>query len=90
MSSEGRLKLILRLLGGSSLTAVIFVAAPTAWMRDIHASLGMGPLPEGPVVGYLARSTSAFYALVGGLFWLVSFDLQRQAQQGTDGADCLG
>jgi hypothetical protein len=28
-----------------------------------------------PVVGSLARSTSAFYAMLGGLFWIISFDL---------------
>ncbi|MHC4104697.1 MAG: hypothetical protein ACYSR9_07145, partial [Planctomycetota bacterium] len=39
--------------------------------------LGMGELPSEPIVGYLARSTSAFYAILGGLFWLVSFDLHR-------------
>jgi hypothetical protein len=37
----------------------------------------MGQLPDTPVVGYLARSTSAFYALLGGLFWVISFDLGR-------------
>jgi hypothetical protein len=74
------LKLLLRVMGTSSLTALIFVAAPREWMRDIHEWLGMGPLPEGPVVWYLARSTSFFYALVGGLFWLVSFDLPRHRQ----------
>ena len=37
----------------------------------------MGELPSEPIVGYLARSTSAFYTLVGGLLWVVSFDLRR-------------
>lgn len=37
----------------------------------------MGQLPDKPVVGYLARSTSALYAILGGLFWTVSFDLER-------------
>jgi len=76
-SREQILKAILRIFGSSSLLAVIFVAAPFSWMQEIHASLGMGSLPDAPIVGYLARSTSAFYALVGGLFWVVSFDLQR-------------
>lgn len=71
------LKTLLRLLGTASLTAIVFVAAPHEWMRSIHAWLGMGELPEAPVVWYLARSTSAFYALTGGLFWVVSFDLER-------------
>ena len=68
---------LLRIIGTASLTALVFVAAPHEWMRSIHAWLGMGELPEAPVVWYLARSTSAFYALTGGLFWLVSFDLER-------------
>lgn len=37
----------------------------------------MGELPDSPVVWYLARSTSALYAFLGGLFWTVSFDLER-------------
>jgi hypothetical protein len=34
-------------------------------------------LPSDPVVGYLARTLSLFYALLGGLLWFVSLDLQR-------------
>ena len=37
----------------------------------------MGPLPTEPIVGYLARSTSALYALLGALFWAISFDPPR-------------
>ena len=77
MTSDRVLKWVLRLMGSSSLLALIFVAAPQAWMESIHEMLGMGPLPDSPVVGYLARTTSAFYALLGGLFWVVSFDLDR-------------
>jgi len=50
---------------------------PYAWMNTIHQWLGMGQLPSEPIVGYLARSTSAFYALLGALLWVVSFDLVR-------------
>lgn len=71
------LTVILRIMGTSSLTALLFVAASHDWMASIHADLGLGPMPESPVVWYLARSTSAFYAIVGGLFWVVSFDLKR-------------
>ena len=77
VNSEQTLKFILRLMGSSSLFALIFVAAPYRWMDSIHSTLGMGQLPDTPVVGYLARSTSAFYALLGGLFWVISFDLER-------------
>ena len=70
------LKLLLRLCGGSMLFAMIFVA-PESWMMAIHEALDMGTLPTVPVVGYLARSISAFYAMFGGLFLLVSFDVVR-------------
>ena len=71
------LKIVLRLVGTASLTALILAAAPHSWMREIHAWLGLGTMPDTPVVWYLARSTSAFYALLGGLFWVVSFDPRR-------------
>ena len=75
MNAEAILKLILRLLGGSSLFALVFVVLPYKWMDSIHASIGMGRLPDTPVVLYLIRTTSAFYAAAGALFWIVSFDL---------------
>ena len=53
--------------------AVFFVCVPHAWMDGIHQWLGLGKLPDTPIVGYLARSTSAFYALLGGLLWVLSF-----------------
>ena len=46
-------------------------------MVAMHAHLGLGRLPDAPIVGYLARSTSAFYPVEGDLFWVVSFDLVR-------------
>ena len=75
MTSERALKLILRVMGSSSLLALIFIGVPHSWLESIHAALGMGQLPDQPVVGYLARSTSAFYAMAGGLFWVVTFGI---------------
>jgi hypothetical protein len=75
MTSERALQLILRVMGSSSLLALFFIGVPHSWMESIHASLGMGQLPDEPVVGYLARSTAAFYAIVGGLFWVVAFGI---------------
>jgi hypothetical protein len=76
-NAEQLLKFVLRLFGSASLSALIFVFVPYAWMDQIHSQLGMDSLPNQPVVGYLARSTSALYALVGGLFWRLSFDPKR-------------
>ncbi len=50
---------------------------PYSWMNAVHEFLGMGTLPDEPIVGYLARSTSAFYAALGAIAWVVSFDLRR-------------
>ena len=71
------LRLLLRVVGSVSLTALVFVMVPYSWMNDIHGWLGLGALPPEPVVGYLARSASALYALTGGLLWVLSFDLGR-------------
>lgn len=71
------LRLLLRVIGGASLFALVFVFVPYGWMNDIHRSIGLGELPDAPVVGYLARSVSAFYALFGGLFLILSFDVKR-------------
>lgn len=74
---EQLLRFFLRVLGTSALTAAFFVCVPDAWMDAIHQQLGLGKLPDLPIVSYLTRSTSAFYALLGGLLWVVSFDLRR-------------
>ena len=73
------LPLLLRIFGTSSLLAVIFVVAPGDWMRGIHRELGMGEMPDAPVVWYLARSESALYAVLGGLFWVLASDPRRYA-----------
>jgi ATP/ADP translocase len=70
-------RLFLRILGSAAGFAVFAVVMPYSWMDAIHQRLGMGKLPDEPIVGYLARSTSAFYALLGGLLWTVSFHLHR-------------
>ena len=78
MAEQDRLfKLFLRIIGTAALFALVAVVMPIFWMNAIHEGLGMGPLPDEPIVGYLARSTSAFYAFIGGLLWLASFDLRR-------------
>jgi len=77
MSKERLLSFFLRMIGAFSIMAIFFVFVPYDWMNSIHQALDMGVLPPAPVVGYLARSTSAFYALLGGLMWLLSFDIKR-------------
>jgi hypothetical protein len=70
-------KLFLRISGSVALLALVAVFMPYSWMNIIHQQLGLGELPNQPIVGYLARSTSAFYAFFGSLLWCLSFHLNR-------------
>jgi hypothetical protein len=76
-ASERALRWVLRYLGLVSMLALVAVFMPYTWMDAIHRALGMGPLPSQPVVGYLARSLSLFYALLGGLLWLLAAHPRR-------------
>jgi hypothetical protein len=49
------------------LAALGAVVMPFDWMNSIHQQLGLGSLPNVPIVGYLTRSISTLYALHGAL-----------------------
>jgi hypothetical protein len=74
---ETLLSWFLRLLAVVVLTALVPAVMPFEWMKDIHRLLGMGELPEQPIVGYLTRSLSAMYAMHGALILFVSLDVRR-------------
>ena len=76
---EWYLKWLLRLTALGCAFALVGAFMPLAWMDWSHRRLGLGPLPEGGAVEYLARSTSAFYAMFAGLLWVVSADVRRYA-----------
>lgn len=76
-SQELLLRLLLRVVGSAALLAAPCALMPYSWMNAIHQGLGMGELPADPIVGYLASSTSAFYAALGGLLWVSSLDVRR-------------
>jgi hypothetical protein len=77
MTTEKVLILLLRLSSLMLLLALGAVVMPQPWMDAVHQHLGMGPLPDKPIVGYLTRSVSAMYALHGALLLFVSFDVRR-------------
>ena len=68
---------VLRALGVLDLCALGAVVLPLRWMAVAHAWLGLGAMPQGPLVGYLARSASVLYALHGALVLFLSFDVRR-------------
>jgi hypothetical protein len=80
LNAESMLRFFLRWVGFVAMLAFVAVVMPYSWMDAIHRQLGMGPLPNEPIVGYLARSLSAFYALFGLLFWRLASDLRKNRE----------
>lgn len=77
MSSERWLQLLLRALGVWDLLALGGVLMPNHCMVAAHAWLGMGDMPQAPVVEYLARSASLIYAQHAVVFLFLSRDVRR-------------
>jgi hypothetical protein len=75
--ADKALVILLRFVGVGSLFALIAVLMPMSWMVGTHRWLGLGEMPTDPVVEYLARDLSAFYALVGALLLVMASDLER-------------
>jgi hypothetical protein len=81
MLTPTRAAIVLRWLlianGVMTLCALPAVFMPTAWMDAFHRHLFLQPLPDGPIVQYLARSVSALYAAFGSLTLVLALDLAR-------------
>lgn len=77
MTANRALVIFLRIYAAVAGSAVIAVFMPRAAMEYIHQAMGLGPLPQGPVFEYLARSISALYALHGAFVLLLSSDVRR-------------
>src|SRR5690349_9468991 len=69
--------LLLRFVGVGAMLALLAVFMPSSWMAATHRWLGLGEMPTGPVVEYLARSLSACYAVIGALCLVLAADLER-------------
>ncbi len=57
--------------------AIPAIFLPYSWMNACHDFMGLGTLPDAPIVSYLARSLSAFYAIVGAFTFYFTFDIRR-------------
>src|SRR5262249_45096989 len=75
--SDRALLILLRFVGVGALFALVAVFMPSSWMAATHRWLGLGEMPTGLVVEYLARSLSAFYAVMGALCLVLATDLER-------------
>jgi len=75
--AERSLALVLRILAVPVLLAIPCALLPVAWMDATHRWLGLGAMPDAPIIKYLARSTSLLYGFHGLLLWLVASDIRR-------------
>ena len=75
--SDRQLKWFLRLVGVADLLAVVVVFLPTEWLGWAHEAVGLGALPQGRIVGYLARSTSLLYGIHGAMLLVLAVDIGR-------------
>lgn len=69
--------LLLRLGGAITLLAFGAMLLPWSWMAATHRLLGLGTLPELPVIEYLNRTIAALYGFHGVLLLLVASDVRR-------------
>jgi hypothetical protein len=67
-------------LGASFLLlAVVAVLLPFPLMDATHTWLGLGRLPDIPIIHYLTRSLAALYAFHGAIMWGLTWNVQRYA-----------
>ncbi len=57
--------------------ALVPIFFPVSWMEYFHRRLGLGEFPDRPITIYLARSTSALYAVQGLLMLFVAWQYTR-------------
>ena len=75
--TERVVRCFLYVTAGILLAALPCAFLPYAWMDAVHRWLGLGTLPDAPMVLYLARSASALYASIGGLYLYLAADPRR-------------
>ncbi|MSR58404.1 MAG: hypothetical protein EXS05_12120 [Planctomycetaceae bacterium] len=72
-----QLAFALRCLGVLDLSALIVVALPNWIFTDLISGLGLGDSPARSLDVYLAKTTSALYAVHGALIINLSYDVSR-------------
>ena len=77
MNETRILRIFLRITGTFGLLALVAVFMPHTGMNRINDTFCLGPLPDLPIISYLARFTSIFYAFFGAGMWFFSFDVQK-------------
>jgi hypothetical protein len=78
-NAEKLLVVLLRAIALLDSLAIVPVFMPHAWMDACHGWLGLGTLPDAPIIVYLTRALSAMYAFHAGLLWIASQNVRHYA-----------
>jgi hypothetical protein len=79
MNAEKILSWLMMIVGCGLMVAFFFMLIPAKWMLNIHAWLGLGDMPNGPITFYLARSTSLLYGVHGVLMFVCGRNVRKYA-----------
>lgn len=68
---------LLRLTGSVEILAFAAVVMPRAWMETSHTWLGLGEMPDGPIIMFMIRQASYTYGMHGVSLWILASDVDR-------------
>ena len=68
---------LLRIAGTFELLAFFAVIMPRTWMEVAHAWLGLGQMPDGPIIMFMIRQASYTYGMHGVALWVISLNVDR-------------
>ena len=77
MNHQRLLSWILRLAGAVELLAFIAVILPRSFMETAHAALGLGVMPQGPVLIFMIRQASYCYGMHAVSLFVIASDVER-------------
>lgn len=77
MTSQRLIAWLLRLAGSFEILALVAVVMPRSWMEVSHSWLGMGVMPDGPLIMFMIRQASYTYGMHGLSLWILSSDVIR-------------
>jgi hypothetical protein len=77
MDRQRALVWLLRLAGAVEVLAFVAVVMPRSWMEISHSWLGMGQMPDGPLIMFMIRQASYAYGMHGISLWILATDVKR-------------
>lgn len=77
MNRERLLVWLLRIAGTTEILAFIAVVMPRSWMEISNAAVGLGEMPDSPLLMFMIRQASYTYGVHGLSLWLLATDVER-------------